>query len=64
MRLGYLLPDVSLEVRDREIVATHGPEREAAAVRKEITHCLYREKIYQETLPMRQQVVDALTRRS
>lgn len=64
LRLAYLLPDVVLEVGDDSIMATHSSEQDGVSVRRDVTHCLYREKIYQETLSMRRDLVAALTRRS
>jgi hypothetical protein len=64
LRFTYLFPDIGIEVGEDSITATHSPKQDRVSVRRELTHSLYREKIYHETLSMRRDMVATLTRRS
>ncbi|GEO80582.1 hypothetical protein [Pararhodospirillum oryzae] len=60
LRWGYLYPGVRAEVRDNTIVleSDQNLEEPAASLR----HQLYRERIYQETLPIRCRLYEGLAR--
>ena len=62
-RLSYLHPSVVIAISDdlRVITATIGPD--ASTFRREVNYALYREKIYAETLAMREALVAAVTRK-
>lgn len=60
-RLGYLHPAWKLCMTERGIAT---PQPLAAAetdMRREILYAFYREKVFAETLPMRQALLDAVT---
>lgn len=63
LRIQTFFPDCSI-VYDRCRIEISGPvsisENE---IRKTVLHAVYREKIYSETLPMRQALVAAVTAR-
>lgn len=61
-RLGYIFSDITFKCTDNEIVATAKRRLNEEPLRKEIAHTLYREKIYQETLPARLALIRTLTR--
>lgn len=51
-RLRYLYPDISFSLTDTHIHISGICEE--PSVRRDVTYQLYREKIYQEGLPMRE----------
>lgn len=59
-RLTYLFPRVSFAATDTALTAEVGEDIDASELRREMAHTLYREKIYQETLDMRRQLIRAL----
>lgn len=59
-RLTYLFPHVAFATTDAALTAEVGDGIDASELRREMAHTLYREKIYQETLDMRRQLIRAL----
>jgi hypothetical protein len=58
-RMAYLEPKVTMEFDDGKSTfqaQLHGDGEQAEAFRAELMHQLYREKIYQETLPIRRKL--------
>lgn len=62
-RLRYLFPALRFEVAADGISVTGEVGARSDALAREIQYALYREKIYAETLPMRQALVETVTRR-
>ena len=60
-RLGYLHPMLVFERRRDEIIIIGAPSQQEAELRRDVLYALYREKIYAETLPMRQALLGAVT---
>ncbi len=59
VRMGYLYPDIELtyDVDEGTIHARwNGADVTPSEFKKELMHQLYREKVYQETLPIRQRL--------
>ena len=62
VRLGYLYPDARfVPVANGIEITTDGADHDVLA--REVQYALYREKIYAETLPLRQSLIDAVTHR-
>ena len=60
-RFAYLRPEVKLEVQDHRVVMkVAASEEEMANVTQDFRFCLYREKIYRETLPLRQTLIQGV----
>lgn len=60
-RFGYLRPDVKLEVQEHCVVINvAASDEEMANVTQDFRFCLYREKIYRETLPLRQTLIQGV----
>lgn len=62
-RLRYLFPELRFKAEVEGISVTGDVGARADALAREIQYALYREKIYAETLPMRQALVETVTRR-
>jgi hypothetical protein len=63
VRLSYLHPNACFEVTEGGLNATGHFKGSEASIRRDILFSVYREKIYQETLPMRRQLFDAVLSR-
>lgn len=61
LRIQTLYPSCQLAKTDGGIVARLSADHSMDQLRKAILHAVYREKIYTETLPMRQALVSAVT---
>ena len=59
VRVGYLYPNVKLRSEGASVEAElpGGDEDLEESVRRDLLHQLYREKIYQETLPIRKWIL-------
>lgn len=56
LRLGYIYPELGFSVSDKGI-SVHGvPGFDPAQIEREVTYQIYREKIFRQTLPMRQKL--------
>lgn len=54
LRLGYIYPELGFSVSDKGI-SVHGASGfDPAQIEREVTYQIYREKIFRQTLPMRQ----------
>ena len=63
VRLQTIFPDCRFSDTDCAILVQGPKGRSEDVVRKAILHTVYREKIYAETLSMRQALVEAVTAR-
>jgi len=59
-RLSIIEPALELRLQDGAIHFREKPDRNQTQITREITQALYREKIYQETLPVRILVAERL----
>jgi hypothetical protein len=57
VRLGYLYPKVTFTRQAQTIIASSDTEIDEIKIRRDVLYALYREKIYAETLSMRQSLV-------
>ena len=60
LRFGYLYPQIELIV-DGSIVRFAGPGAEHPALKREFQFCLYRQKIFEQTLPLRKTLIEGVT---
>ena len=56
-RLGYLYPKMTFSHKAGTIVVSNDTEIHEIKIRRDVLYALYREKIYAETLSMRQSLV-------
>ena len=61
-RLGYLFPAIAFAAADGRILIT-GKGLDETSLRREILHALYRERILERTLPLRQALIEGLLAR-
>jgi|GEM_PF-1200620 len=61
-RLGYLHPRSIFSV-EAGVVVVDGVDLDAAAVRRDVLHALYRERILDQTMPLRQRLIEGLLSR-
>ncbi|WP_420006519.1 hypothetical protein [Arenibacterium sp. LLYu02] len=54
LRLGYLYPELDFSLSNKGVTVTGSPVLDPARLEREVTYQVYREKIFQQTLPMRQ----------
>ena len=60
-RFGYLRPEVKLEAHEKcVVIKLAASDDEIATVTQDFRFCLYREKIYRETLPLRQTLIQGV----
>lgn len=60
-RFAYLRPDVRLEAQEKcVVIKLAASDDEIATVTQDFRFCLYREKIYRETLPLRQTLIQGV----
>jgi hypothetical protein len=57
VRLGYLYPKISFSCQVETILVSSKTEIDEIKIRRDVLYALYREKIYAETLSMRQALV-------
>jgi hypothetical protein len=57
VRLGYLYPKISFSCQVHTILVSSETEIDEIKIRRDVLYALYREKIYAETLSMRQALV-------
>lgn len=61
LRLGYLRPDVIVEVaEDQALLYITSVKGDVAGAAKDVRYCLYREKIYAETFELRGSLIYGL----
>ena len=63
LRLGYLYPAAIFTIVDGVIAASVDTGADFKVLEREIRYALYRERIYTQTLDLRQALIDAVTRR-
>lgn len=63
LRLSYILPNLNFKASGAAVSVEGDLPEDLGALRRDILHAVYREKIYTETLPMRTAFFDAVTRR-
>ena len=61
-RLCYLCPERGFSAAATGIDVAHAKPEEQAELTKMVLHAIYREKILQETLPLRKALIDAVTK--
>ena len=59
VRLGYLYPDLTFSLQENQI-QIQGQIENCTELLKEIRYIIYREKIYEETLPIRKKLYENL----
>ena len=59
LRLGYLYPDLTFSLENNHIFI-QGQIKNCTELSKEIRYIIYREKIYEETLPIRKKLYEDL----
>ena len=59
VRLGYLYPDLTFSCQDN-LIQIQGCIENRTELLKEIRYIIYREKIYEETLPIRKNLYENL----
>lgn len=60
LRFGYLYPQIEVVV-DGSIVRFAGAGAEDPALKREFKFCLYRQKIFEQTLPLRKTLIEGVT---
>lgn len=60
VRFQYLYPELELSV-DGNIVRFTGTNAGDPRVKQEFQFCLYRQKIFEQTLPMRKMLIEGVT---
>lgn len=59
VRLAYLYPKLQFTLTADEIEIS-GPVDDEAVVRRDVAYALYRQRIFQRSLPLRQALLDTL----
>lgn len=59
-RFQYLYPDVRLRISEQSVTLVTSHDQLAALV-QDFMFCLYRQKIYSETLPLRTMLIEGVT---
>ncbi|WP_026622583.1 hypothetical protein M728_005698 (plasmid) [Ensifer sp. WSM1721] len=59
-RFRYLYPDVHLTISDQSVTLTTSRDQMSMLV-QDFVFCLYRQKIYSETLPLRTMLIEGVT---
>lgn len=62
LRLGYLYSQASFALVDGSIEVKLAPTEDIERIKQEVRYCLYREKIYAETLSLRHSLLEAVTK--
>ncbi|WP_296081913.1 hypothetical protein [uncultured Agrobacterium sp.] len=60
VRFQYLYPEIELTI-DGDIVRFAGKNAGDPRVKREFQFCLYRQKIFEQTLPMRKMLIEGVT---
>lgn len=56
LRLGYIYPELDFSVSDKGVTVYGASGFDPAQIEREVTYQIYREKIFRQTLPMRQKL--------
>ncbi len=59
-RFRYLYPDIHLRISDQSVTLATSNDQMTALV-QDFMFCLYRQKIYGETLPLRTMLIEGVT---
>lgn len=62
LRLGYIYPDLEFRVSSEGVQVSGALRSDNTRLEREVTYQVYREKIFRETLPMRQSLYEILAR--
>jgi hypothetical protein len=54
LRLGYLYPELDFSVSEQGVAVLGASAADPAQLEREVSYQVYREKIFRQTLPMRQ----------
>jgi len=54
LRLGYLFPELDFAMSERGVTVRGASGSNSARLEREVSYQVYREKIFRQTLPMRQ----------
>ncbi len=61
IRFKYLRPDVELETGEGFVLLSGAHVSLSASIEREFLFCLYRQKVYAETLPLRSALIAGVT---
>ncbi|EPX76428.1 hypothetical protein Salmuc_00314 [Salipiger mucosus DSM 16094] len=61
LRLSYLYPELDFGASEQGVNVSGTSGADPARLEREVTYQIYREKIFQQTLPMRQSLYEMLT---
>ena len=62
LRLKYLFPEVDIEATVNGVRLSGTAKMDASQIEAEITYQVYREKVFQQTLPMRRDLYQMLAK--
>ena len=62
LRLKYIFPELDIETTVNGVKLSGTREIDAQQLEREVTYQIYREKIFQETLPMRRDLYEILVK--
>jgi hypothetical protein len=60
MRLKYIFPDIAIETTENGVKLTGTVEIDELRLEREVAYHIYREKIFQQTLPLRRDLYQML----
>ncbi|EHH02558.1 hypothetical protein ATCR1_23925 [Agrobacterium tumefaciens CCNWGS0286] len=60
VRFRYLYPEIELTVEGSSVRFT-GPNADTPRVKQDFQFCLYRQKIFEQTLPLRKMLIEGVT---
>jgi hypothetical protein len=60
VRFRYLYPEIELTVEGSSVRFT-GPHADDPRVKQDFQFCLYRQKIFEQTLPLRKMLIEGVT---
>lgn len=63
VRLGYLYPELNFICSDGGVEVSGLLPENTTLLKRDVLHSIYREKIYNDTLPMRTAFLNAVTRK-
>ena len=62
LRLEYIYPELGFEPSELGVTVSGTSRADPARLKREVAYQVYREKVFQQTLPMRQNLYEMLTR--
>ncbi|WP_234905194.1 hypothetical protein [Rhizobium rhizogenes] len=60
LRFRYLYPEIELHI-DGDTVSFRGEDADDPSITRDFHFCLYRQKIFAETLPLRKMLIEGVT---